>query len=71
MLWLVNGDSSYEVTACNIHSNEKIGFYELWVERSSGKTVKIESSYDISTIQTIKDAIDYAIEHDEKVLRLA
>lgn len=68
MLWIVKGSSSYLITSCNIAENN--GEFQLWVERSNGKSLKIEQSADEQEIKTIKEAIDYAIENNEQALRL-
>lgn len=44
--------------------------HQLWVTRSSGKSLLIIESEDKNEILVIKNAIDYAIETHENVLRL-
>lgn len=68
MIWLVINNESHQIVSCNIHNSEK-DVYELWVTRVNGKSLKIkEGTYE--KIVEIKEAIDYAIENDEKALRL-
>ena len=68
MLWIVMKDDSHNIIACNVHQKEDV--YELWVTRPTGKSLLITSNEDRKQVYTIKDAIDYAIEHGEPVLRL-
>lgn len=68
MLWIVTSNASHEIVSCNIHKKESL--YQLWVERSNGKNLKIEEHKNIDRIKDIKEAIDYAIEKKHKVLRL-
>lgn len=68
MIWLVINNESLQIVSCNIH-NSKEDVYELWVTRVNGKNLKIkEGTY--GKVAEIKEAIDYAIENNEKALRL-
>lgn len=67
MLWLVNGQQSEQIVACNIHRNGKN--FELWVERGNGKTRKIRSGSN-EEVMEIKEAIDFAIREGHKSLEL-
>jgi hypothetical protein len=70
MLWLViNEDLSYQIVSCNI--SQKGDVYELWVTRPNEKSLKIKEDTDKAKLKEIKDAIDFAIETKEPVLRLA
>lgn len=69
MLWLITKNTSYEITSCNTHNDN--GTHQLWVTKSNGKSVKINESNNKQEINTIKDAIDYAIETKETALRLS
>lgn len=68
MLWLIDGFASYEICGCNTFKRESMS--ELWIEKPNGKTQCIFKSIDASEVNEIKEAIDYAIEHKETVLRL-
>ena len=71
MLWLIDTDQSHEIISCNIFDNQTKGKYELWVTRPGGKSLIISESDDANEIYELKDAIDYAIETNERALRLA
>lgn len=68
MLWLITGDSSHEIVACNTYF--KGGVHQIWVERTNGKTLKVGESKDKAVINEIKEAIDYAISKGHKTLSL-
>jgi hypothetical protein len=68
MLWLVKGDFSHQIISCNIH--EENGVYQLWITRPNGKSMKLKESRVKDDVSIIKEAIDYAIEQRESVLRL-
>jgi len=68
MLWIIKGDFSHQIVSCNIF--EEGDMYQLWVTRPNGKNLKLEEKADKAEIVLIKEAIDYAIEHGEPVLRL-
>lgn len=68
MLWLITEGQSCQITGCNVHNeNNK---YQVWVERTGGKTLKIAEGNEKDFIYDIKEAIDFAIENGEKVLKL-
>jgi hypothetical protein len=68
-MWLIKGDFSHQIISCNIHEDN--GLFQIWVTRPNGKSMKIDENKDRNIVQEIKDAIDYAIEHNEPALRLA
>lgn len=68
MLWLVDGDKSLQITGCNTF--QKGEMHQLWVEKPNGKTLMIRQDEDKEEIDTIKEAIDHAIEIGETTLRL-
>jgi hypothetical protein len=68
MLWLIIGDSSHEIISCNTFFRD--GKHQVWVERVNGKTLKVHESEEKSRIEEIKEAIDFAIEHGHKTLRV-
>lgn len=70
MLWLVQESASHEIISCNTHYEKETNMHQLWVTRSSGKSLLIIESEDKNEILVIKNAIDYAIETHENVLRL-
>lgn len=69
MLWLILGESSYEIVACNTHTTQK-GVNQLWVERPSGKTLMIIESKEKEVVTEVKEAIDFAIKNGHKTLEL-
>lgn len=72
MLWIIDTNQSHEIISCNIFDNQaKTGNFELWVTRPGGKSLIIGESEDANDIYELKDAIDYAIETNERALRLA
>lgn len=74
MLWIVNKDTSHQIMSCNVHRDKDDkgeGIFQIWITRPNGKNLKLQESKNENTIVTIKEAIDYAIEKNEKVLRLA
>lgn len=68
MLWLVMKNSSYQIASSNIV--KKDGVHEIWVERTSGKGLKIFKSKNEEEVTEIKDAIDYAISKGKPTLEL-
>lgn len=68
MLWLIIEGASHQIISCNIH--EEHGKHQLWIERPNKKSLKIIESENLSDVQEIKEAIDYAIEKGEKALRI-
>lgn len=68
MLWLITGKQSHQITACNIH--EVDGKYQVWVERSNGKSMKLKESHDLEEIEVYKKAIDFAVANGHKSLEL-
>lgn len=68
MLWLIMDDVSHQIISCNTHEEE--GIYQVWITRPNGKSVKVKESLNKEEIEIIKEAIDYAIEKREPVLRL-
>ena len=59
MLWLVTKGASYSITSCNLV--EKDGKFQMWVERSNGRGLKVLESDDEAFVKDHKDAIDTAI----------
>jgi hypothetical protein len=68
MLWIILKNDSHSIIACNVCQRD--GKYELWVTRPTGKSLKLMESKEEKDISTIKEAIDYAVEHGETALRL-
>lgn len=69
MIWLVKDETSHQIISCNIYKPTD-GQYELWVTRPNSKSLKIHESTNKEEVMEIKEAIDFAIEHKEPVLRL-
>lgn len=69
MIWLILGEASHQIIACNIH--EENNLFQLWVTRANGKTMKIQEHADKNEIIFVKEAIDYAIENGEKALKIS
>lgn len=69
MLWLIIGDSSYNIVSCN--TCERDGMQQVWVERINGKTLKVKESSNKEDVMEVKSAIDWAIEHGHKTLKLS
>ena len=68
MLWLILKDSSHCVVSCN---TSRVGTkYQVWVERSNGKNLRVGESESEDDVNEIKDAIDYAISEGIKTLSL-
>lgn len=70
MLWIIKNDTSYQIVSCNMFHNIETGMHELWVTRHNGKNLKIEEDVEKEKVLLVKEAIDYAIEHNETTLRL-
>lgn len=68
MLWLILEDSSHQITSCNTHKNGE--WHEVWVERVSGKNLKVISSEDKQLVLDVREAIDFAIHNGHKTLNL-
>jgi hypothetical protein len=64
----VNKGASHQIISCNMHNKD--GKHQLWVERPSGKTLKIVESKDINEVQIVKDAIDHCIKNGIKSLKI-
>lgn len=69
MIWIIKNDMSHQIISCNIHNEDNK--YQLWVTRPNGKNLKLEESVNKEEVMELKQAIDYAIEHNEQALRLA
>lgn len=69
MLWLIIGDSSHEIIACNIFETPK-GKHQLWVERANRKSLLVVESDDREEVTEVKEAIDYAIRNGHKTLEV-
>lgn len=70
-LWLVRGkDFSDTIIGCNYFFDEKTQKHQLWVTKPNNKTLLIAESDEKSIVEEIKEAIDFAIEHKDPVLRL-
>ena len=70
MLWIVLDTASHAIIACNLHHDEEAKVWQLWVTRANGKSLKIAENQNRAPIATMRDAIDYAIENGDPVLRL-
>lgn len=68
MLWIAKNGESHQIISCNVHEDK--GKHQVWVERPNGKTLKLDESKDRQQVLDVKEAIDYAIEHGHKVLKL-
>lgn len=68
MLWLITDKASYQIMGCNLA--ERNGIYEVWVERPNGTTRKVYESTDEHGASVVRNAIDFAIEKKDPVLRL-
>ncbi len=68
MLWIIIKGASYQIIGCNVHHEGDN--YQLWVERTNGKNLKIVESTNEEEVSVVKDAIDYAIQHGEPTLEL-
>lgn len=68
MLCLVWKNISHDIVSCNTHRTGDL--YQLWATRPNGKNLKVFESTNEKEVQVIKDAIDYATEMGERVLRL-
>lgn len=67
MIWIIKGNESHEIISCNTAIDDKKS--ELWVTRPNGKNLKIfEGSSD--DVKELKEAIDYAIKHNEKTFTI-
>lgn len=63
MIWIIKGSESHEIISCNTAINKDKG--QLWVTRPNDKNLKVfEGSAD--DVKELKEAIDYAIKHNEK-----
>jgi len=70
MLWIVKDNMSHQIMSCNTHYDEQKGVYQVWITRPNGKNLKIDESKNEELIKEIKEAIDFAVEKREPVLRL-
>lgn len=68
MLWLIVEEKSLEIIACNTAFQD--GKHQVWVERPNGKTMKIHESTNKEEALEVREAIDFAIEHGHKTLKL-
>jgi hypothetical protein len=68
MLWVVTETESLQITRCNTF--EKEGKFQVWVERSNGKTFMLKQADNKEAIQEIKDMIDTAIAMKDPMLDL-
>lgn len=68
MIWLITKERSINVASCNVHKEGDS--YQLWVTYASNKSIKLKESKDEDEINLIKEAIDFAIENNDPVLRL-
>lgn len=71
MLWIVLNTASHAIIGCNTFFDTERGVHQLWVTRANGKSLKIAESTDEQEIETMRAAIDYAVEQGEYTLRLA
>jgi hypothetical protein len=71
-LWIVkNKDASMLIIGCNFFFDETTKMNQLWVTKADNKSMLIFESKNKEEVHEMKEAIDYAIEHNEPVLRLA
>lgn len=68
MLWVVTESESLQITRCNTFKKDDM--YQVWVERSNGKTFMLKQSESKSDIDEIKDMIDFAISKKDPLLDL-
>ena len=67
MIWLNIGDKSYQATGINISIEGSIA--SLWIEKPTGKTMKILSG-DVEIIREHKEAIDFAVKEGHKIYEI-
>ena len=67
MIWLNIGDKSYQATGINISIEGKVA--SLWIEKPTGKTMKILSG-DAEIIREHKEAIDFAVKEGHKIYEI-
>lgn len=67
MIWIVKGDNSYSAIGVNIALKGDAS--ELWIERPTGKTVKIVTDTE-ERIKVYKEAIDFAIKSGKTTFEL-
>lgn len=70
MLWLVLNGASHEIISTNMFEDKINNNHQLWVTRPGGKSLMIAENINKDEIETIKNAIDFAIESKETTLRL-
>ncbi len=68
MIWIIKDEMSHQIISCNVHLED--GKHQLWVTRPNGKSLKLQESEQKEEVMIIKEAIDFAIEHNEQALRL-
>lgn len=67
MIWIIKGDESHEAISCNSVYNDDKG--EVWITRSNGKSLKVLSGTK-DEAKELKEAIDFAIKHNEKTFTI-
>ena len=67
-MWIKKGHETYQIISVNLH--EKDGKHSVWAERPRGNTMKLGESTSKQEVEIIKNAIEYAIENNVKVLEL-
>lgn len=68
MLWIILANESHQIESCNIHEKQD-GTYEVWVTKVGGKGLRLAEGTR-EQVSVYKQAVDYAIEMNESVLRL-
>lgn len=67
MIWIIKGEESHEIISCNtIHNNDK---GEVWITRPNGKNFKVFNGAK-EEAKELKEAIDFAIKHNEKTFTI-
>ena len=70
-MWLIKKNESFDVVSAIVTYNTKTNMHGLYVGKVDGRSRLIKESKDKKEVMEIKEAIDYAIEHGEKVLRIS
>ena len=67
-MWIKKENATYQIISANIH--EDSDKYQVWVERPTGKSLKIFESKENQLAHEVKDAIDFALKSSIPVLEL-
>lgn len=70
MIWIVNGTQSYQAVGMNVSDEPVNNKYGLWIERPSGKTIKVYESESKDLVNEYLGAINYAIEKGSKTFEI-